>query len=326
MHVISIPSVPDAVRRLSIPASSFGIVLGLNGISSCWRVAHTLWGVPTCVSEILFTFTTIVWFTLLVGYVSKWLYQRTDAIAEVQHPIHCCFLSLVPISGLLIGSWVYTWSATFGVALVSIACAGQLAFAVYRSGALLRGGRQPTDTTAVLYLPTVGGNFVSAIALTTIGHADAASIFFGAGMFAWLALESMLFVRLYNSEPLLPDLRPTMGLQLAPSVVGAVAYLAVSNGHVDLFFMGLFGYGVLQALLLLRLTRWLMQPEFTPAYWSFSFGVTAITLACLQSTAASPPTMLNSFALPLFAFANLFISALMLGTLRLLLHGRLFMK
>jgi tellurite resistance protein len=325
MHVISLPS-PDAVRRLSIPASSFGIVLGLNGISSCWRVAHTLWGVPMCVSDIMFTFTTIVWLSLLIGFVGKWLFQRTDAIAEVQHPVHCCYLSLVPISGLLIGSWVYTWSATFGVTLVSISCVGQLAFSAYRSGALLRGDRQRTDTTAVLYLPTVGGNFVSAIALTTIGHADVAAIFFGAGMFAWLALESTLLVRLYNCEPLPPDLRPTMGLQLAPSVVGAVAYLAVSNGHVDLFFMGLYGYGMLQALLLLRLTRWLMQTGFTPSYWSFSFGVTAIALACLQSTAASPHTMLIRFAIPLFAFANLFVSVLVLGTLRLLLHGRLFMK
>lgn len=326
MHVISIPAAPKAVRRLSIPASSFGIVLGLNGISSCWHVAHVLWGVPAYVSDVMFCFTTIIWFTLLVGYCSKWLSHRADAIAEVQHPIHCCYISLIPISCLLIGSWVDTWSTTFGVTLVLVACAGQLAFAVFRSGALLRGGRQPTDTTAVLYLPTVGGNFVSAIALNAIGFTNIAVLFFGAGMFAWLALESTLLVRLFNAEPLPLDLRPTMGLQLAPSVVGAVAYLAVSNGQVDLFFMALFGYGLLQALLLLRLTRWFMQTGFTPAYWSFSFGVTAITLACLQSTVVGSHTMLISCALPLFAFANLFISALILGTLRLLLHGRLFMK
>ena len=48
-------------------------------------------------------------------------------------------------------------------------------------------------------------------------------------------------------------LRPTLGIQLAPPVVGGVAYLSVTTGTPDLLAYAMLGYGVLQALLLLRL-------------------------------------------------------------------------
>ncbi|HMI10949.1 MAG TPA: hypothetical protein VK567_05035, partial [Bradyrhizobium sp.] len=51
-------------------------------------------------------------------------------------------------------------------------------------------------------------------------------------------------------------LRPTLGIQLAPPTVGAVAYLGINGGVPDLVAHALVGYGLLQALLLLRLLPW----------------------------------------------------------------------
>lgn len=318
---MSTGSVPPSVRHFSVPASSFGIVLGMAGLSNCWRFAYVLWGVDARIGEALSALTAIVWLALLTGYVKKWLRESGDAMAEFQHPIQCCFIGLIPVSTLLISIWVVTWSEAAGNTLVILGCAGQLAFGVYRSGALLRGDRKQTDTTAVMYLPSVGGNFVSAIALSAIGYSDAAKLFFGAGFFSWLALESVIVNRLYTSEPLPPTVRPTLGIQSAPPVVGAVAYLSITHNSVDGVFLGMLGYGVMQVLLLARLTSWFAQTGFSASYWAFSFGGTAIALASMHGH-----QVIDVIALPLFLLIHVLIGALFLATLRLLSLGRLFMR
>jgi tellurite resistance protein len=40
-----------------------------------------------------------------------------------------------------------------------------------------------------------------------------------------------------------PAMRPTLGVQLAPPAVGAVAYLGVTQGPPDIFAHALIGYG-----------------------------------------------------------------------------------
>jgi tellurite resistance protein len=83
-------------------------------------------------------------------------------------------------------------------------------------------------------------------------------LFFGAGLFSWFALESIITYRLHLGDELAPALRPTLGIQLAPPVVGATAYLAVTAA--DLAFYAMFGYGVLQLLFLARLAPWFSSP------------------------------------------------------------------
>jgi tellurite resistance protein len=323
---MSTVSVSPQVHHFSVPASSFGIVLGMAGLSNCWRFAHVVWGTNALIGEALSALTAMLWAALLAGYAMKWLRDRDEAIREFEHPVQCCFIGLVPVSTLLVGIWVFTWSDTTGTALVMLGAAGQLGFSTYRSGALLRGGRTQLDTTPVMYLPTVAGNFVSAIALSSLGYMDAAKLFFGAGLFSWLALESVITHRLYTAEPLEHVIRPTMGIQLAPPAVASVAYLSLTHNSVDTVFMALFGYGVLQLLLLTRLLPWFVETGFSPSYWAFSFGATALVLASMHAASLHAHPVVDVLAFPLFVLLNLAILGLFLATVRLLLLGRLFMK
>lgn len=125
------------------------------------------------------------------------------------------------------------------------------------------GGHKPEIITPILYLSTVAGSFVSAIVASTLGYREWVQLFFGGGLFSWLALESMIMQRLYLLEALPKPLRPTLGIQLAPPAVGCVAYLSLTSGQPDAFAQFLFGYGLFQALILLRLLPWLFQQPFT---------------------------------------------------------------
>jgi tellurite resistance protein len=319
-------SVSPGVRRFSVPASSFVIVLGMAGLSNCWRFAHVVWGVDARIGEALSALTAMLWLALLAGYAMKWLRDRDEAVSEFEHPVQCCFIGVVPASTSLVGMWVVTWSETVGTALVILGAVGQLAFSTHRSGTLMRGGRSQIDTTAVMYLPTVAGNFVSAIALSTLGYMDAAKLFFGAGLFSWLALESVITHRQYTSAPLAHGVRPTLGIQLAPPAVASVAYLSITHNSVDMIFLALFGYAVLQLLMLARLIPWFMETGFSPAYWAFSFGATAFVLASMRAASLHAHPIFDVLALPLFVLLNLAIVSLFVATARLLLLGKLFMK
>ena len=121
-------------------------------------------------------------------------------------------------------------------------------------------------------------------------------------------------------------LRASLGIQLAPPVVGAMAYLSITTGQPDLFARSLFGYGLFQALLLVRMARWFLQQEAGASAWAFTFGVTALAavpMRMLERGATGPETLL---AWPLFLFANAFVGLLTVVTLRLLFQARLLPK
>jgi tellurite resistance protein len=54
-------------------------------------------------------------------------------------------------------------------------------------------------------------------------------------------------------------LRPLLGIQLAPAVVGGVTWTSINAGITDLFAQILLSYGLYQALLLIRLLPWICQ-------------------------------------------------------------------
>ena len=309
--------------RIIIPASFFGMILGLVGLGSCWRVAVKIWHVPVWIGEAIMLLAASVWLLLLVLYVSKWLWAREDALLELAHPVFCCFIGLVPLSTALMALAIAPYAHGIAVLLFVIGATGQLGFGVYRSGQLWMGGRSPETTTPVLYLPTVAGGFVSAIVASTLGYRDWGVLFFGAGMFSWLALESIIMHRLYLLAALPKPLRPTLGIQLAPPVVGCVAYLGLTSGQPDAFAQILFGYGLLQALILLRLMSWLFQQPFAASYWAFTLGVAALALAALHFVERGMTGMMEGLAGLLFLGANIVIGSIAWGTVQLLLRGQL---
>jgi tellurite resistance protein len=310
-------------KRSPVPASFFGMILGLVGLGNCWRVAAKIWHLPTWIGEAIMLLAIAIWIVLLLLYVSKWLWAREDALAEFEHPVLCCFIGLVPVSTVLVALAIAPYAHAIAVAFFVVGAIGQLGFGVYRSGRLWMGGRNPETTTPVLYLPTVAGGFVSAIVASALGYREWGVLFFGMGMFSWLALESIIMQRLYLLEALPKPLRPTLGIQLAPPVVGCVAYLSITSGQPDTFAQILFGYGLLQSLILLRLMPWLFQQPFAASYWAFTFGIAALALSALRFVERGMTGAMEGLAVLLFVGANLLIGGIAVGTVRLLLRGKL---
>ena len=315
-----------AASRIAVPTSFFGIVLGLVGLGDCWRAASRAWGLPQAVSEVVMACAFGIWLLLLALYVGKWVWARDEALAELRHPVQSCFVGLVGVATLL--------------AAVAIAPdAPSLAWILFVVGALLQGGygllfvgrqwqgeREPTTATPALYLPTVAGNFVTSFVAGYFGYVDVGTLFFGAGLLSWLALESLLLHRL-SFLPMPPPLRPTLGIMLAPPVVGCVGYLFLTGGLAgakpDLFAQLLLGYGLLLLLLLVRLLPWILKQPFGASYWAFSFGVTALAFDAIVFVVRGQTGYIEWMSMVLFVFANAVIALLVAGTLWRLFRGEL---
>lgn len=312
-------------RRLPvIPAASFGIVLGLSGLANAWKAAEALWGLPLWPSQIIGLFTIFIWCLLLAGYVLKWVFSSAKAIEELSHPVQCCFVGLIGVSTMLVCALALPYSTISANVLFWSGASWTVAFAVWRTGALWTGGREPTTTTAVLYLPTVAGSYVLGIVGATLGYVDMAQLAFGAGFFSWLAIESVLLNRLLTAPTMSEPLRPTIGIQLAPPAVGCLAYLSATTGRPDMLAHAMLGYALLQLLLILRTLPWVMKLPFTAAYWAYSFGLTALATAIIRTVERGDTGIVASLALPVFMLVNAAIALLVMRSLTAAARGKLF--
>jgi tellurite resistance protein len=309
--------------RYPVPASFFGMVLGVAGLGNAWRIAARIWLMPTLVGEIILALAALLWITLVAMYFGKWIFARETAQAEMEHEVQSGFIALVPLTTMLMALAVAPYSSHFAVILWVIGVVGQLGYGVFSSGRLWKGGRDSLASTTVLYLPTVGVNFVAAMVAGSLNYPEWGALFFGAGAFAWIALESIILQR-HMTGPATPvEARSTLGIQLAPPVVGAMAYLAITTGKPDVFVQALLGYGLFHALLLVRLIPWLRQQPFGPGVWAFTFGITALAAAPMRLIERGGTGPLVLIAWPLFVFANGFLIVITVRTVRLATRGRL---
>lgn len=311
------------LRGVRVPASFFGMVLGLVGLGSDWRLAARLWALPAWIGEAVMGVAVTVWLVLVLLHAAKWIWHRSAARAELCHPVQGCFVALGFVSTMLVALAVQPYARGLAQALFFVGAIGALAFTAWRHGGLWRGGRDAAATTPVVYLSFVAGGFVTAIVAGALGWADWGQLFFGAAVFGWLALESVILQRLFTGAALPAALQPTLGIQLAPPAVGLVAYLAVTEGAPGLAAQMLLGYALVQALILLRLLPWLREPGFGAGWWAVTFGVAALALGAERMLERGAQGPVEFLAPLLFVAANLVIGGIAIGSLVLLARGRL---
>ena len=312
-----------STSRAPIPASFFGIAVGLLAFANTWHVGVRLWHLPAEVAQALTLSGLAVWAVLLVLYARNWLTRRAEAVAELQHPLQSAFVALVPVSSMLAAMALIPFSRDGAMALFVVALAAQLALGLWLNGRMWMGGRPPELVTPALYLPSVAQSFVAATASAAFGWTQLGLLFFGVGLLAWLALESVILQRASLLPALPAPLRPVLGIQLAPAVVGGGSWMALTAGLPDTFAWILLGYGVYQALLLLRLLPWIREQAFVPGYWAFSFGTAALPALAMRMAERGATGLVAGLAPALFVAANLVFALLIVKTLALLAKGTL---
>ena len=301
------------VKRPYLNASLFGSVLGVWGLGQAWGLAAVLWGAPRSVGPALLMVAAAIWVGLLLLYLLQTLREPGATRDEFVHPVSGSTPALIGISTLLIATGARPEIAGIGFWIGIVGLGWHLMFSLWHTGVLWRGGRNARDVVPTLYLPTVAGNFTGAGFLGAYGHADRGWLFLGAGAFAWLGMESLVLQRLWHAEPSL-SARPAIGIQFAPAVVCACACLLLEPRIPPTAILMLWGYSLFQMLVGARLHRWLLAEPYSPAHWSYTFGVASSAVCgCKLALAGSAPAQL--IAVATFLLANLVIGTLLLRSL-----------
>jgi tellurite resistance protein len=124
------------LSRPIVPAGFFGIVLGLAGLAGSWRLAAKVWNVTPAIGEALSLLAAAIWLVLMLFYVAKWIWFRSEALAEFNHPVLCCFVGVIPVTTALVGWAIRPYLYPLALALAIVGIVGQLVFGIYRTGAL----------------------------------------------------------------------------------------------------------------------------------------------------------------------------------------------
>ncbi|MBB3318793.1 MULTISPECIES: dicarboxylate transporter/tellurite-resistance protein TehA [unclassified Rhizobium] len=316
-------SLPTRFRLPRVPAAFFGIVLGVAGLANSWRAAAAIWPLPPEIAAALNLVAVAIWLVLVVLYTAKWIVDPQAARDEAENAVQCCFIGLAGVATMLVALALLPYSRPAAELIFGLGGTFTVVFALWRTGILWRGGRDPVATTPVLYLPTVAGAFVTATVAGAMGYGDWGQLAFGAGFFSWLAIESVLLNRLLTAPVLAEPFRPTLGIQLAPPAVGSLAYLSVTTGTPDMMAHAMIGYAILQMLLLLRMLPWIARQRFAASYWAFTFGITALSTAVSRMVARGDTGPMHVFAPLLFILANIVVILVAVGTILLLARGKL---
>ncbi|MCH4166715.1 MAG: dicarboxylate transporter/tellurite-resistance protein TehA [Megasphaera sp.] len=307
-------------RSFPIPVNYFSISLGLLSLGLAWRSAAAMLNMPLAAGNILLAAGGISWTLFVLIYIYKWIYCIESARLELHNTVQCCFISLIPITTILMGSALLPYGRLLAQVFIFTGILGALLFAAYRSAGLWRGTHVFDATTPVIYLPTVAASFASASALGALGLPEWGLLFIGAGFFSWLSLEPAVLQRLRTGNVLPPALRGVMGIQLAPPFVGCAAYLAVNGGEIDVLVKLLLGYGILTFLFLGRLVFWILEKGFTVSLWAFSFGLGSMVAIGVWLQISD--TYLAGLGSVLFWLGTVLIGSMILCTLRMIWQGR----
>lgn len=285
-NAASSPAVQARPWLARLHPALFGLVLGLLGLSGAW---HRLgrFDLPTAeaIGNTLLVVAVSLLGLLLVLWAAKALRHPDVLRQEWRHPVQGALLALLPVATLmavvlLAGHFPALHAVLLPLALLVLAGQGVMAWHVVAD---LSSGKTPPElVTPALYLPTVPGGFVGAMALHALGLHGWATLLLGMGLGAWALLEMRILNRLF-SGPLPLGLRPTLGIEMAPASVGALAVASLwPELPADALMVVL---GVASGPVLAVLTRWryLIEVPFNVGFWSFSFPLAAFAGATVEA-------------------------------------------
>jgi tellurite resistance protein len=307
-----------------LPASLFGSVMGLAGLSVAWNMAHGLYGAPRWPADAIAVVACLDFVFVAVAYLLKAATSARNVLAELAHPVSGSLFGTVFVSMLLMPLILASHSLLLARAVWVLGAIGMLVFAVAVIGRWLGGRQELTHATPAWIVPVVGLLDLP-MAMPQLGLAqyrEPMIMALAVGLFFTVPIFTMVFARLLFAERLPDPLQPTLLILTAPFSVGYSAYETVAGSN-DLFAHCLYLLALfLVAVFAIQIGKSVRRP-FRLTWWATSFPLAAISIAALRFSAANPSTPATATAWGLLAFSTFAIAVLVLLTMSALAKGEL---
>ena len=290
-----------------IPPPMFSIAFGLVGLGAAWQAAAKLLGITLAVPDAIFILAAAVWAVLVVGYLAQ---GPARVLGDWRDGALSPFIPLAVIAPMILAVALSRYAFSAGRVLVIVFLALTVLLGGWLTGEWIYAGVPHDRVHPGYYLPTVAGGFVGAYCAALVGLHAIAEAAFGIGILCWILVAAMVLNRLII-RPALPSLLvPTLAIQLAPPVIGGVAYFGVAGTRIDFIAAALGGYAVLMLVVQLRFLPLYVRLRFSLGFWAFTFTAAAAAIDALLWLAATRPPGTTAYAAVVLGLVTLLIGAI----------------
>lgn len=302
----------------SVPTVWFSLVVGTASLAGAWNYASLYMNAPNWVGLTFSYLAICIYIALFIIMIIKWVGATKYAISELDNWITASLTTLFFVATQLIANLIIPWSINLGMTLFIFALCGQLAYTtLYFVPRCFTDGHSYDALTPALYIPFLATNLTSAIVAANIGWNVLGQILVGIAIIAWLILEPIILTRwLFGSIPSIEQ-RSLLGVETAPPVVVCLAWLSLFPEYIGPLVYACIGWGGLLTLVYLRLFHWWGEVSFSPAFWSFSFGASALAFCSLQVANSLKSEIATYISMLILLGATTFISWLLYKTAKL---------
>ena len=306
------------MKKIKYPSNflsaRFSIILGLFGFGKMWSLSNLFFTNTYKIGEIILLITCLLWLVFIGLYGIKLIKKSNHFIDEIKDPINNNYIGLIGVSSMLIATVIKTYIYSLAELLFITGLCIQLGYGVYIKQKKWLTSHQHNYITPSLYIPSVAGNFVTALVAGVFDYKNVGYLFLGIGFFSWISLESIIMNRLYKVR-LDDKYLNTLGIMVAPSSIAAMSCFALNEVDFNLMIRFLIGYGIFHLLVFLRFFFILILKPFHLGYWAFSFGFTTLTNVIMLYYKSNDILLFKVIAFVMFLITNIILSYLIINSI-----------
>ncbi len=261
----------------NFPVSLFVSVMGITGLSIAYQNYAHFFPLAQNIGMVLLTIAFLLFFSLLIVYISKILTHKHAVLAEFNHPVTANFFPVISISLLLLAIGSFDINQIFSRALWLVGSSLHLMLSLILMSRWITQKYDITNANPTWFIPIVGNILVPIVGVEFFDK-EISWFFFSIGLFFWLVMFQIVFYRLVFHDQLVKKLVPTLAILMAPPAVGFCSYVKLT-GSFDMFARIMLYLALFLVLLLLSLARQFFQLRFVVSWWAYTFPLCAVTIA-----------------------------------------------
>ena len=308
-----------------LPITLFTTVMGLGGLTIATENLERHFALPGYVSMALLSITTLVWLSLVIAYVTKWIRFPAEVRAELDHPIRLSFFPASSIGLVLIATSFYPYLPDLTNVLWWIAVVAQLAFTLLILNRWIHSEHFTVEHNSPAWFIPIVANLLVPIAGAPLGHEEVSYFFFAIGIVFWLPLMAISLNRSFFFAPIPQKLLPTLFILIVPPAIGFTAWTALHGGKLDDFGRVLYFVGLFMTVMVMSQWRKFVGLPFALTWWAFSFPLASITVASFLYFSLVGEALFLVVAISLYVVLVLVVATLTVRTVALAIRKHLFM-
>lgn len=303
-----------------MPVSLFGGVMGLSALCFAWRLASNAWHVSKLIAESIGCLALLVFILLAIVYIIKWIRYPASVKTEFKHPVSVGFFSTIIISILLIPGIILPYAPVIADVIWLLGVLLIFLFAWFVLRKWMGTQQLPESAMPVWVLPVTGTLNVPIVgnSLKFAAAHEFCLMFFGFGIIFIIILMAIIFSRLFFQPPMAASAQPSLLIMVAPFALAFSGYVGLS-GILDIAASSFFYFFLF--LLVIFGSKILLLPKSCPfqvSWWSVSFPLSAVSVACLRYAKMQPDITHWILAAVLLSGTTLVILFLLLQTIYLI--------